>query len=199
MEPSEEQAWLEAYRNGDVEALGKLVEHTRRPLYSFILRMTTPQEADEIFQEVWFRAVKNIMRYEDRNRNIMSWLFRIARNLVIDRARKKKPDFNLEDSGRGPDADASTWYDRLAIGGLGPDTIVAGQDLGQRIAAAVATLPAEQREVFLMRTEGAVPFKEIAQIQDISINTALARMHYAIAKLRDKLVDDYQAFQQTAS
>lgn len=195
MELSNEQQWLEAYRSGDVEALGMLVEHTRRPLYAFILRLTSVQEAEEVFQEVWLRAVKNMDRYENRNRSILSWLFRIARNHVIDRSRKKRPDANLEDRSPGrSDSEGGTWYDRLPVSGLRPDAIVAGHDLGTRIAEAVETLPTEQREVFLMRTEGLLPFKEIASIQDTSINTSLARMHYALAKLRDYLSDDFDAF-----
>lgn len=190
-----EQQWLLAYRNGDIEALGQLVEHTRRPLYSFIHRMVKPQEAEEIFQEVWFRAVKNLHKYEEKN--IMSWLFRIARNLVIDRTRKKKADVNLEDPGLIQDG--GDWHGRLAAGGLGPAELVAGQDLGTRIANAVKELPAEQREVFLMRTEAHLSFKEISAIQETSINTALARMQYALAKLRDQLQGDYEAFQRTAS
>ena len=66
-----------------------------------------------------------------------------------------------------------------------------GRGCGPRIAAAVAKLPAEQREVFLMRMEGDLPFKEIARIQKVSINTALARMQYALNKLRQDLKSDY--------
>lgn len=193
-ETKPENAWIEAYRNGDVEALGHLVEHTRRPLFSFIHRMVRDNhEAEEVFQEVWLRAVKNLHRYQDRN--FMSWMFRITHNLVIDRARKKKPDLNLEDPiGSGDDGKTLSWYDRLCADGLGPDRIAASDDLGQRIADAVALLPPEQREVFLLRTEQAMPFKEIAVIQDTSINTSLARMQYALAKLREALAADFIDF-----
>jgi len=182
-----ESEWLEMYRAGDVNALGQLVEQTRRPLFSFILRMVKNQhEAEEVFQEVWFRAVKNMDTYQDRK--LMSWLFRIAHNLVIDRARKKKPDLNLEESSEGmPD-----WHERLASGGFLPDLLTMDQDLGIRIRDAVASLPETQKAVFLMRTEGDLSFKEIAEIQDTSINTSLARMQYALSKLRDLLSEDYQ-------
>ena len=86
----EAKQWLAEYRSGRTEALGRLVEHYRRPLFAFIYKMTEGgSEADEIFQEVWFRAIKNVERYEDQS--FLSWLFRIAHNLIIDRARRKRP------------------------------------------------------------------------------------------------------------
>ena len=81
--------WLADYRRGDTEALGRLVEQYRRPLYGFILNMTEGREdADEVFQEVWFRALRSLDRYRDRR--FLSWLFRLAHNLIIDRARRRK-------------------------------------------------------------------------------------------------------------
>lgn len=184
-----EQQWVTGYRQGDIEALGRLVEHYRRPLYAFILRMTEGSaEADEIFQEVWFRAIRKFDRYRDKS--FLSWLFRIAHNLVIDRARKARPVVDIQ--GRttdGEDVIEATIPDRR----VGPDHTAAGHDLGVRIAAAVERLPAEQREVFLLRTEAGMPFKAIARIQKTSINTALGRMHYALAKLKDELKDEYEA------
>ena len=70
-----------------------------------------------------------------------------------------------------------TLEERLASNKLGPQHEAAGRDMGKRILAAVEKLPPDQREVFLMRTEGDIPFKQIAKIQKTSINTALARMH----------------------
>ena len=61
---------------------------------------------------------------------------------------------------------------------------MADEDLGRRIARAVGSLPMEQKEVFVMRTYAGLPFKQIASVQRVSINTALARMQYAMAKLR---------------
>ena len=84
-----EKLWLAEYRAGNTSALDKLVEHYRRPLYAFILRMTEGRDdAEEIFQEVWFRAIRHLDSY--RQKNFLGWLFRIAHNLVIDTARKQK-------------------------------------------------------------------------------------------------------------
>lgn len=183
-----EHEWLAQYRQGDVQALGRLVEHYRRPLFGFILNMTEGRaDGDEIFQEVWFRAISKLDTY--RPKSFLSWLFKIAHNLIIDRARRRKPDVSLQDQ---DEAGGLSLEERIAAPGLKPDAEAGGRDLGTRIAAAVARLPAEQKEVFLMRTEGELPFREIAGIQRVSINTALARMHYALSKLREELRDDYE-------
>lgn len=188
-----EKVWLAEYRAGRVEALGALVEHYRRPLFGFIAKMMEGHaDAEEIFQEVWVRALSNLHRYrEDR---FLSWLFRIAHNLVIDRARRGKRLVELD---RPQDDEGGSLQERLAAPARGPDDDAHARDLGRHIAAAVAKLPDEQREVFLMRTEGELPFKEIARIQGVSINTALARMQYALQKLREDLRDDYTALGRT--
>lgn len=183
-----EKVWIAEYREGRVEALGLLVDHFRRPLYSFIAKMMDGHvDAEEVFQDVWVRAMANLHRYRDER--FLSWLFRIAHNLVIDRARRNKRLVELDRPQDG--TDGAALQDRLAGAAPGPADQVAARDLGLRIAAAVRRLPDEQREVFLLRSEGDVPFKEIAKIQGVSINTALARMQYALQKLREELKDDY--------
>jgi RNA polymerase sigma-70 factor, ECF subfamily len=179
---------LTRYKRGDVDALERLVERYRRPLYGFILNMTEGREdADEIFQEVWFRAIRKIGLY--RRKNFCGWLMRIAHNLVIDRARRRKPDRSLDEEREDGGSLASV----LPSGERGPTDNVQATDIGRAIAQAVETLPAEQKAVFLMRVKAELPFKEIAKIQGVSINTALARMQYALAKLRPLLKREYEA------
>ena len=179
-----EDVWLQQYRNGQVDGLQRLVEHYRQPLFAFIFRMTEGRDdADDIFQEVWFRVMKHHDKYTKNS--FKSWLFRITRNLIIDRARKRRPMVDLERE------DERVFETRLADPSLTPSSTVQGHDLGQRIRAAVAQLPDLQREVYLMRMEAHLSFKEIAVAQEVSINTALGRMHYAIGKLREALHDDY--------
>src|SRR6056297_1114970 len=81
---------LADYQHGDSEALGVLVEKYKKPLFGFIYKFSEGREdADEVFQEVWVRAIKNVNR--TRPLNLLSWLFRIAHNLMIDRIRRSKP------------------------------------------------------------------------------------------------------------
>lgn len=173
------------YRNGSIRALEQLVERYRRPLFGFILNMLEARgEADDIFQEVWFRAIKSLDRYRDEK--FLSWLFRIARNLMIDRYRSRKALVSLESE----NPEGVALEDTIPDSGRSASVQAAHRDTGRRIAAAVASLPVAQKEVFLMRMEGELSFKEIAKIQRVSINTALARMQYALSKLRVLLQDD---------
>ena len=188
----EDAKLLAAYRDGDVEALGLLVEKYKRPLFGFLARFAAnPGEADEWFQETWVRAIRHMNYF--RQKNLPSWLFRIAHNLIIDQSRRKKPDCSLD----APVADGAFLADLIPAVALSPADEAAGRDLGRHIAAAAASLPVEQREVFWLRLDAGLPFKEIARIQRTSVNTALARMQYALAKLRAALAPAYREIQET--
>jgi RNA polymerase sigma-70 factor (ECF subfamily) len=182
---------LQQYRNGDIDALGRIVDQTRRPLYRFIYGMVRdPHQAEDIFQDVWIRAIKGLHRYQSDR--LLSWLFRIARNRVIDVSRKRKPDASLQQPVGDRDS-GGTLETVLPNLDPGPERQTSNQELALRIHEAVNALPLEQREVYLMRTEADMPFKVIAGIQNVSINTALARMHYALKSLRESLAEDYQS------
>ena len=183
---------LADYRRGDSEALGLLVEKYKKPLFGFIYKFSEGREdADEVFQEVWVRAIKNMNR--TRQLNLLSWLFRIAHNLMIDRIRRSKPLVSLDTPGCD---DGVAMSERLSDGSLSPVDVTGGHALGLRIDAAADSLPPEQREVFWLRMQSGLSFKEIARVQKCSINTALARMQYALSKLRDELGDEYREIQE---
>ena len=177
---------LARYLGGQVDALEVLVEKYRRPLFGYIMGMTRNlTEADDVFQEVWLKAIKKLDGY--RHKNLLAWLTRIAHNLVIDRGRKKKPDFCLDVPSEGGGSMLDLIPTKDAAPGLGADA----KELRRKIADAVEMLPLEQKEVFLLRSRSEMPFKEIAKIQKVSINTALARMQYALAGLRPLLSEVY--------
>lgn len=183
---------LAEWKRGNANALEQLVERTKRPLYAFLYRFARdPAQTDEWFQETWLRALRNMNRF--RQRNLQGWLFRIAHNLIIDEARRLQPsrylDAPLPNSG-------AALVDTLSSDALTPDQEAAGRDLGEQIEAAVNALPVEQREVFWLRMEAQLPFKEIARVQQVSINTALARMQYALEKLRAALGPAYQELKE---
>lgn len=186
---------LAAWHRGDAETLGRLVEKYQRPLFAFLARFAAhPGEADDWFQETWVRAIRHMNYF--RQKNLLGWLFRIAHNLVIDQARRKKPDCSLDAPLPGSGAPLAS---QIPAPALSPAAEAAGRDLGGLIAAAAARLPVEQREVFWLRLDSGLTFKEIARIQHCSINTALARMQYALAKLRADLGPAYREIQGAAS
>jgi RNA polymerase sigma-70 factor, ECF subfamily len=185
-----DQELVVRYRGGDVEALEQLVERYRKPMFGFILNLVGDgPEADEVFQEAWVRVIHTIGRY--REGNFGGWLFRIARNLTVDHHRRRRRLVSLDETspeGRHPAVE-------LQDPGRSPAEEAAGREVRDRIAQAVRDLPPEQKEVFLLRVEGALPFREIAGVQGVSINTALARMQYALAKLRAALGPRYRTLQ----
>ena len=188
MDQLDDSELIACYRKGDVQALEILVQRYKRPLFSYILNMTgNSGDADEIFQDAWMKVIRKIGLY--RHKNFFGWLVRITHNVIIDGTRRKKPNVSL---------DAETGDEGGSLGnilpdeGFAPDQNSQNKDLGRVISEAVALLPDEQKEVFLLRTKMELPFKEIAKIQGTSINTALARMQYALTKLREPLSGSYQ-------
>lgn len=185
---NEDATCLAAYRRGDTHALGRLVDKYQRPLFAFLSRFAAhPGEADEWFQETWVRAIRHMNVF--RHKNLLGWLFRIAHNLVVDHVRRRQPDCSLD--APLPDGTA-TWADMLPAPTPSPADETAGRDLGHMIVAATAGLPVAQREVFWLRMDAGLSFKDIARVQRCSINTALARMQYALDKLRAALGPAYR-------
>ena len=176
--------------HGDERAFRLLVERHQDRIYGFLMGMVRDREvANDLFQETFLRAIAAMQKrrgsYEKQGR-WLGWVMRIARNAALDylRARKKWQDV---DSG---DEEGTSFFERLPD--EGPDVTVS-LDLSERIdemRAAIEDLPPEQREVVLLRHESELTFREIAEITDVSINTALGRMRYALINLRKILIPD---------
>jgi RNA polymerase sigma-70 factor (ECF subfamily) len=176
---------INLYVKGDLDALDQLIIRYKKPLYSFLWRLTASStEVEEIFQETWLRVIQKAARFE-QNR-FKGWIFKIAYNLVIDRNRMKRGHLSLDQTSDYQDG-CETLRDTIPAPGPGPDGQAANGDLKIALAQALASLPAAQREVFVLRMEADMTFKEIAELQGISINTALARMQYALTKMRTEL------------
>lgn len=179
-----------AYRKGDVEALERLVVKYRRPLYGFLRRFTAePGQAEEWFQETWVRALRNPRAFT--RPPLAPWLFRIAHNLAMDGFRRRRREGALP--GGEPGEGEREVADTAAVA---PDRAVAAKELGERIGVAVAALPEEQRATFSLRMDGRLSFKEIAGIQGCPLGTVLARMQYALGKLRTALAGDYEEWKE---
>ncbi|NLL83201.1 MAG: sigma-70 family RNA polymerase sigma factor [Lentisphaerae bacterium] len=183
---SEDEVLLSRYLKGDLGAFDELVALHGSSLMVYVRSMTgSVEEAEDLFQETWQRVLKNASSF--RGGTLRSWIWRIAKNARIDWVRRRKPDESLDrEVGDGE----SVLGDFIEAPGLTAAEMVSSADMVERIGECVGTLPEAQREVFLMRTVGDLSFREIAEVLEVPLNTALGRMHYAVNRLREMLVDE---------
>ncbi|MBW2525824.1 MAG: RNA polymerase sigma factor [Deltaproteobacteria bacterium] len=184
------------FQGGDQDAFAVLLRRHNVPIFNFILRQVRNRTtAEDLAQEVFVRVVHKAATFKHEAR-FTTWVYSIARNLCIDHLRKmslrRHPSIDqAPGSGRG----RPTLRDRLADRhpSSAADRTVIAADIGERITAAVDELPAEQREVFLLRQVGKVPFKEIAAMTGVPENTVKSRMRYALERLQEALseYEDY--------
>lgn len=172
-------ALIERYLQGDMEAFDELYEKYKRQLYAYLKGLLPGKNSlcDDIFQQAWLKAIANFKYYKE-NEKFLSWIMRISHNLAMDYFRKYARE-KLEDI-----SSIDSWTE--LSGGESPSRELSIKELRQNLDRCVEKLPIEQREVFLLRADD-IPFKEIAEIQKCSINTALARMQYALKSLRNCL------------
>ncbi len=177
---------LLCFSQGNSAAMDQLVGRYRQALFSWLLGMTGNRaDAEDLYQDVWFRVIRHAGRFNDVS--FRAWLWKIARNLLIDFRRKRKPDVSLDAT---EDEDDVPLIDQLAARDRGPAKDVELDDMTKRVMIAVATLPEVQRAVFLMRVQADLSFSEIAETLGIPLNTALGRMHDAMAKLKKLLAEE---------
>lgn len=170
------------YLDGQQSAVEVLIQRHSARLYNYIVGMVGSRSAsDDIMQETFLKAVASIERgkYNDDGRFI-SWLMRIAHNQVIDyfRVNKRRKEFASEDSAM------EIFSARLGDFDSGAEGKIIMSETAVQLQQLVDTLPAEQREVVVMRHFMNLSFKEIAEQTGVSINTALGRMRYALKNLR---------------
>lgn len=188
-EENSDKELVEAFKAGDAEALGLLMERHRAALYGYLLRLTSrPDAADDLFQEVFLKLVRNPASYNEREK-FRAWLFTVARNAAMDRFRKESSRGEVPLEGDGERAGPA---DFTASADPGPAEAFYNKDLGQRIDEALSSLSADQREVFYLRHYSELSFKEIADMLKVPIGTVLARMSRAASRLREKLGDGVQ-------
>lgn len=176
-----DQVLLNHYLSGDRSAISQLIERHSRRVRDYIRMMVKDHDvADDIFQETFIKAVRVIDegRYTD-NGKFLSWILRIAHNQVIDHFRAQKQDHALTASEAGYDVLGTLRFAERPV-----EDAMVGEQIERDVRALVDQLPAEQREVVLMRYFSGLSFKDIAEQTDVSINTALGRMRYALINLR---------------
>ncbi len=172
---------VRAYIDGSNEAFDALLKRHQVRVYNYILRVVKNEDvANDIFQETFVKAIMTIKqgRYTESGK-FLAWISRIAHNLIIDYYRQEKSE-NLQS------ADLSD-VDILNRKELCEDTIedvLIQEQILKDVKYLIQELPPLQREVLNMRYYQNLSFKEIAEITNVSINTALGRMRYAILNLR---------------
>ena len=185
---------IQRYRKGDIEAFDILIKRYEKPLFNFIYRLIgNKATAEDIFQEVFLRAIKGIVRYRHQ-RKFSSWLYRIAHNLVIDTVRKEEREkvISLETKVKESKGESLLLKDVIPDKRCLPHRHLEREELRKRLEEALESLPFEQRQVFILREHSQLPFKEIASLLNCSLNTALGRMRYALKNLRKQLREEYE-------
>ena len=169
------------YVGGECKAFDTLIERYKNRVYTYIFHQVHDEfVSDDIFQETFVKAITTIQqgRYVE-NGEFLAWITRIAHNLIIDYFRQEKAE-NLQ-SCDSQDVNILNRKD------LSEDTVEDNMVLMQihaDIRSLVQALPMSQREVLLMRYYKNMSFKEIADATNVSVNTALGRMRYAIINMR---------------
>jgi len=180
---SSDETLLARYREGDGAAFEILYARHRQGLYRFLLGLSgKPELADEVFQDTWLSLIRSTSQLQGRA-TFRTWLFQIARNRLIDHWRKHGAHQPLHDS-----------YDEQ-LHAIGDETNDPEQLLNlsrdnQRLESALQTLPADQREVFLLRAHGDLDLVQIASLTETPLETVKSRLRYAHQKLRRLLAEE---------
>jgi len=189
-------------RNQD-RRIADVFTRERSRLASFIRRrVPDPRDAEDILQDVFAELV-------EANRllvpidHVTAWLFRVARNRIVDLFRRRRTasleDAALPAGSADPDSsDTLSIEDLLPSPDAGPEAVYARGVLADELDAALAELPAEQRAVFIAHEIEGRSFKEIAAETGVSVNTLLSRKHYAVLHLRRRLAEIHDQFSRRA-
>ena len=171
-----------AYGRGEMRAFETLYSRHRAALYRYLVRQARDAEiANDLFQEVWSRVIVIRTRYEPLAK-FRTFLFTLAHNCFIDHCRRVKSrpaGLVVEDADAAdllPADDASR-----------PDSSMERDETSRRYRAALATLPQEQRDVYLLHEESDLSLEEIARITGVGAETAKSRLRYAVGKLKAAL------------
>jgi RNA polymerase sigma factor (sigma-70 family) len=176
------------------QRISEVVKRERSRLLNFIRRrVPDPADAEDVLQEVFYRLVEAnrlLMPIE----HITGWLFQVARNRITDLFRKKQPEtfngFIIADE----NGDELQFEDLLPSPDAGPEAEYARKLLLEELRRAIDELPKDQREVFMANEFEGRSFKQLAEQTGINLNTLLARKHYAVLALRERLRRAYDDF-----
>jgi RNA polymerase sigma-70 factor (ECF subfamily) len=185
MSPSDEELVTAYLEQGDETAFRQLVERHQDRIFGYLMGMVKDRAtANDLFQETFLRVIDAM---NDRRGSYtqqgkwLSWVMRIARNAALDHLRKQK---KWADVPQDDEDDRRPFWETLEDDAPRADDELHRAEQRDWLDAHIQELAPEQREVLLLRQETDLTFREIAELQDVSINTALGRMRYALKNLR---------------
>lgn len=174
------------YINGKENSLGILIDRYKNRIYSFIYSKVLDKDVTEdIFQDTFIKVINTLKKGKYREEGkFLPWTMRIAHNLVIDHFRKNKKN-NLYNN-----TDEFDIFSVLKDESLNAENQIVREQIYNDVRKLIDELPNDQREVLVMRMYRDMSFKEIAEVTNVSINTALGRMRYALINMR-KLIEKH--------
>ncbi len=173
------------YINGDVNALSTLVNRYKDKIFTSIYLLVKDKYlAEDIFQDVFIRVIDTLRggRYTDEGK-FLPWAMRIAHNLCVDHFRKVKRNPTIKTS------DDRDIFEVLNFSEAGADQRIMNDQTSEKVRRMIDLLPEDQREVIILRHYADLSFKEISQLTNCSINTALGRMRYGLLNLRKMMAE----------
>jgi RNA polymerase sigma-70 factor (ECF subfamily) len=180
---------VKLYMNGNEESLSVLVKRHKRRIFSYIYLITRNKAlTEDVFQETFFKVIQTLKKQQyNEEGKFLPWILRIAKNLIIDHFRrvKKMPSISSVINDEGEE---TSIFDIIPDNSTSKDTEETKQ-FKENIRSIVNGLPQDQKEVVIMRTYYDMSFKEIAEVTNVSINTSLGRMRYALINLK-KMVEE---------
>jgi len=184
----DDYALVEQYIAGDKACIEVLISRHKNRVYTYILLIVrNPQLAEDVFQDTFIKVIKSLNKgkYYDKGK-FLSWVLRIAHNLIIDHYRKQK----LLNTVPNESGDMDLFNNRKLSEHNVEEAMVHDQVMSD-VRMLVDLLPDDQKQVVYLRHYCGLSFKEIADQTGVSINTALGRMRYALINMR-KMVKDKQ-------
>ena len=177
---------IKQFMNGSQPSIEELITRYKSKVYTYILLMVKNQQlAEDLFQETFIKVIQSLKmnKYKD-NGKFVSWVIRIAHNLVIDHFRKEKQINTCNNEDYEADLFNSSKFSAKNI-----EQLIVHDQIIKDVRKLIDELPDDQREVVMLRHYGQLSFKEIAEQTDVSINTALGRMRYALINMR-KMIEE---------
>jgi len=167
---------MQRYAKGDAKAFDQLYARHRAPLYRYFIRqVNNPATANDLYQGAWEKIIKAREKYRPKA-PFKVWMYRIARNHLVDHYRRMRPEDTLEpDTLPGSQADPSQ------------DMIASEQN--DRLRAGITALPMEQRDTLLLQLETGLKMEEIANVTGVGRETVKSRLRYAVKYLKRSLVE----------